>query len=108
VILIGAGFEAYEGRTLIAVTTDSDSRPCRASGATQIRDGAFRIELVNLSAAVYPYIDAFVDLDEDGRCSDSIDAKWHITDVLTTRVRTRNLTPTSFSVTGNCVPSSSL
>jgi len=108
VILIGAGFDAYEGRTLVAVTTDSRSNPCRASGTTTIRDGAFQIELVNRSAGVYPDIDAFIDLDDDGRCSDSVDAKWHITATVSSGIGTviRNLTPTNFSVPGNCAMSS--
>lgn len=106
IILIGAGFDAYEGRNLVAVTTDTEFDPCRASGSTQIREGAFQIELVNLSLALYPNIDAFVDLDGDGKCSDSVDSKWHRTDVLTTRIHTFNLTPTNFSVPGTCAMSS--
>jgi len=108
VILIGAGFDAYEGRTLVAVTTDSRSNPCRASGTTTIRDGAFQIELVNLSASFYPEIDAFIDLDDDGKCSDSVDAKWHSTATASPGIGPviRNLTPTNFSVPGNCAMSS--
>ncbi len=109
VIFIGTGFEAYEGRNLIAVTTDGRINPCRASGTTRIRDGAFQIELVNLSLGLYPNIDAFIDLDDDGGCSDGVDAKWHIAGVLTTstRIWMSNLTPTNFSVPGNCAESAS-
>jgi hypothetical protein len=108
VILIGAGFDAYEGRTLVAVTTDSRSNPCRASGTTTIRDGAFQIELVNLAATNYPTVDAFIDLDDDGRCSDSVDAKWQVTLTASRGIGPviRNLTPTNFSVPGNCAISS--
>ena len=96
-------------RSLVAATTDAVvTNSCRASGSTQIRNGAFQIELVNLSVGVYPIIDAFIDLDDDGKCTDSVDAKWHIgANVgITTRIWTSNLTPTNFSVPGNCAMSS--
>jgi hypothetical protein len=96
------------GSSLIAVTTDSQINPCRAIGTRRIRDGAFQVELINLAVAVYPNIDAFIDLDDDGRCSDGVDAKWHVTGVLTIpRSWTSNLTATSFSVPGNCLASAS-
>jgi hypothetical protein len=108
-ILIGTGFDLYEGRNLVAVTADSSSNTCRASGTTRIQDGAFEIELVNLAASNYPSIDAFVDLDDDGKCSNSVDAKWHVSPAWSpsTPPRTMNLTPTNFSVPGNCAASAS-
>jgi hypothetical protein len=108
-ILIGTGFELYEGRNLVVITADSSSNTCRASGTTRIQNGAFEIELVNLAASNYPSIDAFIDLDGDGKCSDSIDAKWHVSPAWSnmTPTRTMNLTPTNFSVPGNCAPSAS-
>jgi len=109
VILIGAGFDLYEGRNVVAVTADSSSNTCRASGTTRIQDGAFEIELVNLAASNYPSIDAFVDLDDNGKCSNSVDAKWHVNPAWSpsSPPRTMNLTPTNFSVTGNCATSAS-
>jgi hypothetical protein len=108
-ILIGTGFDLYEGRQLVVQTADSSSKTCRASGAIRIQDGAFQIEVVNLAASSYPSIDAFVDLDDNGRCSDSVDAKWHVNPAWTSGAptRTMNLTATNFSVAGNCAMSTS-
>jgi hypothetical protein len=108
-ILIGTGFDLYEGMNLVSVTADSSSNTCRASGTTQIQNGAFEIELVNLAASNYPSIDAFIDLDDNGKCSDAIDAKWHVSPAWSsmTPTRTMNLTPTNFAVSGNCAPSAS-
>ncbi len=108
-ILIGTGFDPYEGRNIVAVTADSGSKTCRASGTTRIQDGAFEIELVNLAASNYPSIDAFVDLDDNGKCSHTIDATWHVSPAWSnmTPTRTMNLTLSDFSLPGGCAISTS-
>lgn len=103
-IFVGTGFDRYEGKTLVAVTSDSG---CRASGTTRIQDGAFQVEVVNRATSAYPILSAFVDMDENGESVPCIDAQWqsimawgHLTPT-----RTINLNVANFSLTGNyCGP----
>lgn len=94
VVFQGSGFDAFEGKTVIGRTADGSSAArCLAVGTTQIQGGAFHLEVLNLSSGVYPFVDAFIDLGEDGACDANIDPSWRRAEVIVGRPLMENLTP---------------
>jgi hypothetical protein len=93
-IFLGSGFEAYEGKSVFAGTTDTpDYKPCRVVMTTRIVDGKFTLTLDNRASSVYPTYFLFVDADENGRCTDGVDPKWGTIAALGRAVATANFTP---------------
>lgn len=79
--LQGSGLQDYEGSTIHVVTdinlAFTPDALCRSTGAALVEDGALDLRLSNRTdEAVYPFVGAFVDLDDDGLCTPGIDATW--------------------------------
>lgn len=79
----GAALDAHEGAAVL-VTTEmrlafaADER-CTVGAATTIDGGAFTVTLQNRTdGAAYPYVDAVLDLDEDGACTPGVDLAWSV------------------------------
>ncbi len=52
---------------------------CRSTGAALVADGQIDVRLSNRTDdAVYPFVGAFVDLDDDGACTPGVDLTWGI------------------------------
>ena len=103
IVVEGTGFAAYEGKPLVVVSGGGSVRPrnCKTTGTTSIRDGAFRIEVTNLANTSYPTVDVFVDLENDGSCSGSIDPNWHRTFALVRDPMMFNLVAGDLTVAGS-------
>jgi hypothetical protein len=103
IVFQGSGLGDFEGKTVVLMTTDSttDNR-CRTTGSVQIRDGAFRAEVFNLTANAYPFMGAFIDVGGDGYCSGGIDPSWTTIFTLTQRQVVAPLTAKDFKVSSTC------
>jgi hypothetical protein len=103
IVFEGSGFPAFEGKTVVLMTTDSttDNR-CRTIGSVQIHDGAFRAEVFNLTSNNYPFMGAFIDLGGDGHCSGGVDPSWTTIFTLTQRQVVAPITAKDFKVSATC------
>ena len=99
-VVSGADFREHEGKVVYGVTDvelASSKTPCRATGSARVVDARFEIVMTNVTdGAAYPFVGAFIDIDDDERCDESFDMRWgsiqNLADV------TAAVTPADFSL----------